>query len=192
MSETIVLDFADHEAAMRLFDEAFCNPDRPYVVQPQDPAIAAEWLRKCTWMVNFVWCAGAKSFEQRLAEGGPLQAGQLIDFDTLYYRGRCGWRSDADGDNNGYLCDAPIPPEDIFHVEACSQTGKRLCYRWQCPVAYQADREDIQRLDPDLYASDYEPYPDSEPEDWLVLYARPRYAYVPNVRVVGLEDLRRI
>jgi hypothetical protein len=64
---------------------------------------------------------------------------------------------------------------------------KRLCYAFNCPIACEADREDIRKLDPDLYKSDFKPYPDEQPHDWMVLHSRPRYAYVPNVKVVGCQ-----
>ncbi|MBU0491774.1 MAG: hypothetical protein KKA73_03370 [Chloroflexi bacterium] len=181
------VDFADHAAVVALFDEAFCHPDRHYTVQPVDVAVATAWLQQYTWMTNFCWGEGSKPFAQRLAEAGPLRCRQLTDLDTLYYRNRCGWRSDQ-GD---YCCDAPLTGIEEHYVEVCPATGLRLCQAGQCPVAYQANRHDIQRLDPDLYQSDLAPYPEHEPEDWLVLSARPRYAYVPNVQVLGCEDVRR-
>lgn len=195
----IVLDFTNTQAVEDLFNEAFQHPRRTYVVQPVDVDIATEWLKKNTNMVNFVWCAGVKSFEKRLEEAGPLHLREIIHLDELYYRNRCGW---AAGD---WHCDHP----NDEHSEECQEKGceeceelepdkagepqhKRLCSAWNCPIASEADRDDIRKLYPDLYRSDYEPYPDAEPHDWMVLHSRPRYAYVPNIQVLGCEQVRRL
>jgi hypothetical protein len=195
----VILDFSNHKAASNLFNEAFQHPRRKYVVHPVDKEVAAEWLKENTYMTNFTWCAGAKSFEKRLAEAGSLRCGELIHLDTLYYRDRCGWQA------GNWHCDYPYEKEDAEECEEddceeCEELGKdeqgeqlhkRLCFSFNCPIAYEADRDDIKKLDPGLYKSDYKPYPDETPQDWMVLHSRPRYAYVPNVRVVGCEDVRR-
>ncbi|HEU5376890.1 MAG TPA: hypothetical protein VFV38_15750, partial [Ktedonobacteraceae bacterium] len=119
--------------------------------------------------------------------------------DELYYRDRCGWAAGS------YHCDHPDHPgaEHCWEkdCEECEELGadeygrprhKCLCYAWNCPIASEADREDIRRRDPDLYRSDYKSYPDEEPHDWMVLHSRPRYAYVPNVRVLGCEQINRL
>lgn len=173
----ITLDFSDHDAAVKLFDEAFVHPRRHYVIQPVDVETAKKWLRKNASMRHFGWGPDPRP---------PMGCGDLMSMDTLYYRDRCGWVADCEeGDNNGYLCD--YPPDE--QSETCSQTGKRLCHTWQCPVAYEADREDIRRKDPGLWKSDYKPHPDEQPTDWMVLCARPRYAYVVNVTVLGCETV---
>lgn len=181
MTQTIRVDFGEVGTATRVFDEAFQHPRRRVVIQPVDVAVARAWLRKNARVVNFVWCAGVKNLTQRLAEAGPLRMGQLIDLDTLYGRERCGWVDhEADGD---YLCNAP--PDKDANVD--TETGKRRCFSWNCPIAYEADREDIRRKDPELWRSDYKPYPGLEPNDYMVLHSRPRYAYVPNVTVLGCD-----
>ncbi len=193
----LLLDFTDIPAVEALFDEAFRYPRRHYTVQPVDAEVAAAWLKENTYMVGFVWCAGVKSFEQRLKEAGPLRCGQLIGLDMLYYRGLCGWESGS------YHCDYPNwPGDDADHCrdrtcgeEECEGQqqetgyGKRLCYSFNCPIASEADREDIRRLDPGLWQSDYKGNT-HKPEDWMVLHSRPRYAYVPNVIVLGCESVK--
>lgn len=172
-----ILDFSDHEAAIKLFDEAFTHPHRRYEVVAVDPFIAYEWVRENASMRHFGWGSDEKSH---------MRMGDLIHMDTLYYRERCGWVTDCGElnavSNNGYLCD--FPPD--ANSETCQYTGKRLCMPYQCPVAYEADREDIRRKDHDLWRTDYKPYPDEQPTDWMVLYARPRYAAVANVHVINL------
>jgi hypothetical protein len=196
MKKPIVLDFADERTVERLFNEAFRHPECQYVVQPTNTSKAAEWLKEHTWMTNFTWCAGVKSFAQRLQEVGPLCYKQLIHLDELYYRNHCGW---AAGD---YHCDYPDLAEGEWcRKEGCEECeclvypqghGKRLCFASDCPIAAQADREDIRKLDPDLWRSDYQDDPDAEPEDWMILHTRPRYAYVTNVEVLGCEHARRL
>jgi hypothetical protein len=192
----ITLDFADVQAVEALFNEAFQHPRRKYVVQPTDTREASEWLKENTWMTNFTWCAGAKSFEQRLQEVGTLRRKQLIHLDELYYRNRCGWAAgdyhcDHPDRENSECCSGEDCEECEGHIDA-EGYGKRLCYAFNCPIAASADREDIRKLDPDLWRSDYKDYPDEEPHDWMVLYARPHYAYVQNVEVLGCEDVRRL
>jgi len=177
----VTLDLSQPEAATKLFDEAFQHPRRKYVVQPVDAEVARKWLRENANIVNFVWCAGVKSLSQRLAEAGPLRKGQLRHLDTLSERNRCGWvdfSEEAD-----YTCDAP-PGDD---TDTDSANGNRRCFAWNCPIAYEADREDIRCKDPALFKSDFEPYPGQKPDDYMVLHSRPRYAYVPNVSVLGCD-----
>jgi hypothetical protein len=179
----VPLDFSDDLAARALFDEAFQHPRRKYVVIPKDAQAARAWLRKNASVVNFVWCGGAKGLDQRLSEGGALQSGQLIDLETLSnMRNRCGWFISDDGVENDYLCDHPSQENEA----ELSAGGKRKCFSWNCPIAYPAFREDIRRKAPSLWRSDYKSNKD-EPEDYMVLHSRPRYAYVPNVRVLGCE-----
>jgi hypothetical protein len=196
MSKPIILDFSDNEAAANLFNEAFQHPRRKYVIQPVNQEIAAQWLKENTNMVKFVWCAGVKSFETRLNEAGPLRCGELIHLDTLYHRNRCGWAAGS------YHCDHPDHPDaELCDVKDCEECGvdeqgqprhKCLCHAFACPLAYEADRDDIKKLDPDLYRTDYKDYPGAEPHDWMVLHSRPRYAYAPNVLVIGCEDIKRL
>ncbi len=191
----IPLDFTDVPAVEALFDEAFCHPRRQYTVHPVDTAVAAEWLKENTYMVNFVWCAGVKSFDRRLEEAGPMRHNTLIHLDELFYRDRCGWATGS------YHCDYPDKEDaECCHDEDCEECegsiyaegdGKRLCYSFNCPIACEADREDIRKLDPGLWRSDYKGN-DYEPQDWMVLHSRPRYAYVPNVTVLGCEQVRRL
>lgn len=184
MPNVITLDFSNTDAARTLFDQAFEHPENTYIVQPIDTDVARAWLQENAFMLNFGW-ATDNTFQTRLQRLGAMYFYQVIGLDTLYYRNRCGWQADdEEGDNNGYLCD--YPPD--MHTERCSVTGNRLCHTWQCPIAYQADREDIRLYDPSSYASDYANDPEQEPEDEMVLIKRPRYAYVPNVHVLGCED----
>jgi len=106
--KNLTLDFADHDAAVRVFDEAFLHPSIEYVVNPS---------------------------------------------------------------------------------EICEGTGKRMCFPFQCPIAYPLDAAGIRELDPGLYASDYAGEDDDYATDWMALAHRPRYAYVPNVIVIGCEDV---
>src|SRR5690349_12821569 len=85
------LDFSDHLAAFRLYEEAFCHPEILYRIFPTDVAVAKKWIQENAFMVGFTYCAGVKSFEQRFADGGLLYYGQKISLDELYYQGRCGW-----------------------------------------------------------------------------------------------------
>lgn len=182
----ITIDFSDHKAATEIFDEAFQYPRRKYKIIPTDKDVATKWLRENANTVNFVWCGGVKNLNQRLAEGGPLHMGQLIPLDNLYGRERCGW---IDYDGEAYDCNAP--ERDGEDVLLNDETGKRLCLANNCPIAHEADREDIRIKDPELYRSDYKPYPDETPVDWMVLHSRPRYAYVPNITVLGCEGWER-
>ncbi len=181
MRQIVRLDFAEAGVAERIFDEAFQHPRRKYVIQPVDAEVARRWLCEHANIVNFVWCGGAKSLRERLAEGGALHPGQLIHLDTLYYRNRCGWMDVSEGAD--YTCDAP-PGDD---TDTDSANGKRRCFAWNCPIAYEAGREDIRRKAPELFKSDFKPYPDQKPDDDMVLHSRPRYAYVPNVTVLGCD-----
>lgn len=187
MNKPVVLDFSDSDSARAFFDDAFLHPRRKYVVQPLDANVARRWLSDNATMLRFSWADGAT----------PMQFGDLIHMDELYYRNRCGWVTDTSKfescDNNGYLCDFP-DDRQVEHLwpdnggETCSQTGKRLCYPWQCPVAIEACVEDIKRKYPDLYRSDYkgEPLEDTA-GDWMILEVRPRRALVANVIVLGCE-----
>lgn len=162
----MTLDFTDHEAACALYDEAFQHPDRLYVVTPIDDEVARTWIRDNAYMLNFGW-AGARSFQEKLKALGAMRYGQKIHIDTLYYRDRCGWVTEdaPDGaENNGYLCDYPPGKGD----EVCRVTRKRLCHTCQCPIASSSD---------------------DEHDEQMILYRRPRYAYVSNVLVQGCEQL---
>ena len=191
------LDFTDMHAVETLFNEAFQHPEQTYIVQPVDVQIAAQWLSEFTSMVNFTWSAGTKSFEQRLQQAGPMRFEQLIHLDELFYRNRCGWAA------RSYHCDHPDHADAELcaenDCEECTTLGndeqgqprrKCLCFASGCPIAAQADREDMKRLDPDLWESDYKDS-EYEPEEWMILPSRPRYAYVPNITVLGCEHVRR-
>jgi hypothetical protein len=186
------LDFADHAAAMDFFNVAFQNPQAQYLVTPTDPEAARAWLAEYANMVNFSWRVSSKPFEERLAEAGPMRLNDVTDIDTLHGR-NCGWGfcdREVDDENNGFLCDAPVAPgEDVM---VSSETGKRFCHTWQCPVAWEANVAAIREFSPSLYESDFADCDDEETaNDWMVLSARPRYAYVPNVMVEGVEEVWR-
>jgi len=195
----IPLDFTDTVAVEALFNEAFQHPHRKYTVRPNDVEVAAMWLKEYTSMVNFVWCAGVKEFDKRLKEAGPMRLHQVTHLDTLYYRDRCGWAAGS------WHCDYPGSDDDADwcyddECEECEEQGrdaegeikhKRICLATGCPIAWEADREDLKKYYPSLYKSDYKDVPDEEPHDWMILHSRPRYAYVPNVTVLGCENIRR-
>ena len=166
----VTLDFTDHEAAYRLYDEAFQHPDCLYVVTPIDAEAARAWMRENAYMLNFGW-VGARPFQEKLKELGAMRYGQHMHMDTLYYRDRCGWVPEnvpVGAENNGYLCDYPPGKGD----EVCRVTHKRLCHTYQCPIALRASDEEE----------------DGEDDD-MILYRRPRYAYVSNVLVQGCEQV---
>jgi hypothetical protein len=109
----ISLDFSDHEAVMKLFNEAFQHPRRRYTIHPVDKDVAATWLRENTWMTNF-------TFEKRLNEAGALRCGELIHLDELYYRERCGWAA------GHYHCDHP----DKEDAAECEDGECEECEEW--------------------------------------------------------------
>lgn len=167
--KSVQLDFSDHQMALDLYEEAFEHPECLYEVTPTDVEVARAWISDNAYMINFGW-TGARAFQEKLKELGAMHYGQEIDMDTLYYRDRCGWVTssedipDEGADNNGYLCDYPPEKGD----DVCSVIGKRLCYACQCPIAVRATDEN---------------------EDDMILYRRPRYAYVANVVVKGCEQI---
>jgi hypothetical protein len=82
---------------------------------------------------------------------------------------KCGYFNGETVVNNGYGCDNPSQEETDFDDEANKDQGK--CYSWGCPLAYEADYEDIKRLDPDLakeYAEQQQKYGFIE-SDWVVM-----------------------
>ena len=195
----VTLDFTNREAVERVFNQAFRHPEQQYTIQPTNEEQASAWLKEYTDTVNFVWCAGVKSFEQRLAEAGPLHNEQLIHLDTLYGRNRCGWAAGS------YHCDHPDHADAEIcqdrDCEECEELGKDdqgqprhkcLCFASNCPIASQVTLEDLRKLDPSL-AEEYKDSDEGEScGDWMVLDARPRYAYVPNVTVLGCERVHRL
>lgn len=185
----IHLDYSDHEAAKALYDEAWAHPRRKYTIIPADPEVAWHWIFNNASMLNFGWPTSS-NFDVHLKELGPMQPGDLISLDTMYYRNRCGWvysDNEADTEDEEYVCYHP----DTENSEENTESGKRRkCFSWNCPLAHEADREDIRKRDPEFYKSDFKPYPDEQPHDWMILHKRPRYAYVPNITVIGVKPLR--
>lgn len=190
MTTKATIDFTDHEAARIFFDDAWAHPRRKYLVTPADPEIARRWLRDNAYMLAFGW-ATESGFQARLKQLGPMQPNTVIPLDELSnMRNRCGWfvtervdpiASHAAGEpviDEDYLCEHPD------NLDGC-RPGQ--CFASQCPIAAEADREAIRKLYPELWRSDYKDHPNDEPHDWMVLWARPRYAYVPNVTVLGCE-----
>lgn len=81
---------------------------------------------------------------------------------------KCGYFNPEASVNNGYGCDHPDQEETDFDDELQREQGK--CYGHSCPIAYEADYEDMQKLDPDL-ADEYknDVLPDGTIEsDWMV------------------------
>jgi hypothetical protein len=71
---------------------------------------------------------------------------QLITIDDL--TGICGYFNGAVSVNNGYGCNHPDQEETDIDRETGKEQGK--CYCHSCPIAYQADYEDMQNLDAEL------------------------------------------
>jgi len=44
------------------------------------------------------------------------------------------------------------------------------CYSFSCPLAWQADRDDIEEYDPDFFESDFKHYPEDQPDNYVVQY----------------------
>jgi hypothetical protein len=90
---------------------------------------------------------------------------QLITINALARR--CGYFNSDTNVNNGYGCDHPNQEQTDLD-ENGEEQGK--CYSFSCPIAYEADYEDLQKLDPDL-AEEYkdDKLPDGTIEsDWVV------------------------
>jgi len=191
----IRLDFADHNATVALFEEAFQHPRKTYRVAPVDLTVAYQWLRDNAYMLHFNWWTGKETQAERKA--AAMRKGDLLSFETLVGRGRCGWFHDCgdsqcsaeqrDSHIDGWLCDHPADKD--YSVDP--DTGLRPCSpAVECPVVYMAYKDEIKRKDPMLYRDNFRDWPEDDAVDgWVILRKRPRYAYVPNVVVLGCEDL---
>ena len=151
----------DPEWVRRVWDVMWQANHHTFVVLTKRADRMRDWVRENASMRHFGW--------GKVEECAPMQPGDLMPMDSLYHRQRCGWANEAEP----YRCDHPDQEYKTQEEENCVDHS--------CPIAYAAYREDIQEKDPDLYASDYESYPDAEPKDWVVLHSRPRYAYAHNV-----------
>jgi hypothetical protein len=80
----------------------------------------------------------------------------------------CGYYNGSVSVNNGYGCDHPECEDTEFDDEAGKEQGR--CFTFSCPIAWQADLEDLQELDPGL-AEEYknDALPDGTIDsDWMV------------------------
>ena len=94
----------------------------------------------------------------------------LIQIDDLMYECSYSYQDDANI-NSGYNCKHPDQEElEIINNE---KIGK--CYSWSCPLAPQADLQDMKELDQDLY-NEYKESADDQgsiDSDWVVLIKEP-------------------
>lgn len=144
----------------QVWDVMWKASQHTFIILTKRPDRMQTWAQENASMRHFGWGDETKH--------SPMKPGDLIPMDELYHRARCGW---ANGQED-YVCD---------HPDKARPTDEETCFDYDCPIAYPAAREDIEERDPNMFADNYAPYPDSEPTDWVVLHSRPRYAFASNV-----------
>ncbi len=94
----------------------------------------------------------------------------LIQIDNLMAECVYSYQDDS-GINSGYNCNHLDQEE--FETINNKKIGK--CYSWSCPLAPQADLQDMKELDQDLYEEYKESADDqgSIDSDWVVLIKEP-------------------
>jgi len=179
-SRPLTLDFSNEEEVEALYQMAWDNPKRIFVIRPTDVGVARAWIRGHAFQL----LPRPVGFPTQRNNPDPLRPGMVLTIVTL--RKVCGWslRLHDPRKENRRLC--AHPADETSEVDKV--TGLRLCNPFNCPLGFPAQREDIKNRDEPLWLSVFR---DSHktPEGWLVLTGKPRYASLPNVRVIGCEDV---
>ncbi len=89
---------------------------------------------------------------------------KLLQLDSV--SDECGFFCDTDGLNNGYGCSFP----DDWEGYEKQEPG--CCFGFDCPVANEADLDDLKKFDSDLYHEykDAKYGPIECGSDWMVMY----------------------
>jgi hypothetical protein len=113
--------------------------------------------------------ASRRDFGWTDRDRGLSSPGDLVSFDTLYYRNQCGYAKRG----SDWACNHPRRPD-------MGQDGS--CHEYECPIAYNvSDRRTLKRIG---VADDYEYDDEGFTEDatsWMELHSRPRHDAACNV-----------
>lgn len=147
----------------RTWDAMWASPKVTFLVETRRLRALFDWTREHASVRSFGWGYGM----------APMECGEVIDLDTLFYRNRCGWADGRAPVNNGYGC---------AHPKAKDSSEPGACFSWVCPIAEDVggcihcgkDEEDC---------TCERGFESSEENPRMELHERPRDAMAANVWV---------
>lgn len=144
------------------WDAMWSHPRVTFLVEAAD----VEAMR--LWVLDH---ASRRNFHYWSPPGAPTERGELVDIDTLFGRGVCGW-SDVDSDeHNGYGC---------AHPRSGRTAEPGACFAHSCPIAWETPICGRCGEGEDDCACP-EGYESTEENPMMRLHERPRDAMAGNV-----------
>lgn len=145
----------------RAWDAMWSRPKVNFLVETRRLRALCDWTREHASVRSFGWADSMS----------PMEHGEIIDMDTLFYRNRCGWADGKAEVNNGYGC---------AHPRASKSDEPGACFSWTCPIAYETPvcMECGEGEDECACEGGYQ---SSEENPRMELHERPRDAMAGNV-----------
>ena len=190
------------EVAEKIWDIAFQCPNHLFIITTKYPEKAQEFLNKYSYKRHFGWGNDLQP---------PIKCGEVINMEDFWMRQRCDWMAMSTGD--GFGCNHP-ENGDLREVdleehkeEECTTiirgSFEAICHTTGCPIAYVPSLAELKKIDSQEYEdcklnfdneqlkNEEECYPDYYGGDIMILYRRPKGAYVENIIIHSILNVNK-